>query len=302
MALFPLLQWQCCHPQAGIVALVAMASLSSSMHRHLCCHCNGIVALVAMALLPLMRRCLHSHHDGDCCPCSALAESIILSVPPAESMILSAPPAHKHALRVSAQACPHAERIILSAGGIESSWHCFPGSNQVIAIINAQASLLLSNWHHCPCCDSVAVINAQVSLQPRHLCHCCDNVVSLVAMALLPLSSWCHFPHHDDIIAIVNVQMSLPLSQWHCHPSCADAIANIARLLLPLLYWRCHPYFADIFALTIYGRCHRCCTGVVAPIELRICAIVLVLLPLSPWHCCSWCAGIISLIVQVSLP
>jgi hypothetical protein len=35
-------------------------------------------------------------------------------------MILSAPPARKHALRVIAQACHQAERIILSAGGAES--------------------------------------------------------------------------------------------------------------------------------------------------------------------------------------
>jgi hypothetical protein len=47
---------------------------------------------------------------------SALAESIMLSVPPAECMILSAPPAEIYracALRVSAQACPHAESIRL---------------------------------------------------------------------------------------------------------------------------------------------------------------------------------------------
>ncbi len=36
------------------------------------------------------------------------------------SMKLSALPPHKRALRVSSQACPHAESIILSAGGAES--------------------------------------------------------------------------------------------------------------------------------------------------------------------------------------
>jgi hypothetical protein len=52
MMLFPLLQRRHCHPQAGIVALVAIMSLSSSMRRHPCCHHNGIVALVAVVFLP----------------------------------------------------------------------------------------------------------------------------------------------------------------------------------------------------------------------------------------------------------
>ncbi len=56
MVLFPSLQWYCCHPQAGIVALVAMVSLSSLMRRRPHRHHDGIVALVVMALLPLMCR------------------------------------------------------------------------------------------------------------------------------------------------------------------------------------------------------------------------------------------------------
>jgi hypothetical protein len=54
--LFPLLQSHHFHPQAGIVAHVAMVSLSSSMCRHPCSHHIGVVALVAMPFLPLMRR------------------------------------------------------------------------------------------------------------------------------------------------------------------------------------------------------------------------------------------------------
>jgi hypothetical protein len=53
MVLFPSLQWGCFRPQAGIVTLVEMASLSSLMRRYPCCHHNGIVAFVTMALLPL---------------------------------------------------------------------------------------------------------------------------------------------------------------------------------------------------------------------------------------------------------
>jgi hypothetical protein len=55
-------------PQAGIVALIAMALSSSSMCRHPSHHCNDLVALVVMALLPLMHRHLCSHHNGNCCP------------------------------------------------------------------------------------------------------------------------------------------------------------------------------------------------------------------------------------------
>ncbi len=54
--------WHCC-PQASVVALVAMVSLSSSMRRCSCHHCNGIVARVVMALLPTM-------HRGLCCCCN----------------------------------------------------------------------------------------------------------------------------------------------------------------------------------------------------------------------------------------
>jgi hypothetical protein len=49
----------------------------------------------------------------------AVGETVSTSPLPraATSTILSAPPAREHALRVSTRACPHAESIILSAGG-----------------------------------------------------------------------------------------------------------------------------------------------------------------------------------------
>jgi hypothetical protein len=76
MALLPLIHdgvvalvmLHCPHPQAGIVAFVAMALPSSSMRRRPCRHCDGIVALVAMVLLPLMQRRLCRCCNGDCCP------------------------------------------------------------------------------------------------------------------------------------------------------------------------------------------------------------------------------------------
>jgi hypothetical protein len=118
------------------------------------------------------------------------------------------------------------------------------------------SSLSLS-WHHCPCC-------MQASLQSRRLCCCHDNIVALVAMALLPSSSWCCLPCHNRVVAIINVQVSSPLSQWPCHPF----------VLVPLP--------------TFHGRCPPCCAGVMMGI---ITVVAPALLPLLSWrvcavHCC----------------
>jgi hypothetical protein len=40
--------------QAGIVALVTMALLPLSMHRHLCHHCDGVIAVVDAQVYPLL--------------------------------------------------------------------------------------------------------------------------------------------------------------------------------------------------------------------------------------------------------
>jgi hypothetical protein len=127
-------------------------------------------------------------------------------------------------------------------------------------------------------------------------------------MASLPSSSWCLCPHNNGIVAIVNVQASLPLSQWHHHPCCTGAITNIAGALLPWLRQRCHPYCADFFALTLHGRCHHHCTSVVAPVNLAcLChwaggftLVTLALLPLVHWHYCPCCAGLFALVVLAS--
>jgi hypothetical protein len=72
ITLLPLLQWHHCHCQAGVVALVKMASLPSSMCRHLC-HCHdGVVTLVALAPLPTLHGC--------CCPCHAGMVMVILLI------------------------------------------------------------------------------------------------------------------------------------------------------------------------------------------------------------------------------
>jgi hypothetical protein len=167
-----------------------------------------------------------------------------------------------------------------------------PCNNLVVAVIDAQASLLLPSWHCCPCHNGVAVIDAQVTSQSRPLCCCYNNVVSLVAMTSLPLSSWCCCPRHNGIVTIINVQASLLLSQWHHCPHCVGVIANIAQALAPMWHRHCCPDCADLFVLTLHRCPHHCCTSVVAPVELVclqccsgvIALVTLALLPLVRWH------------------
>jgi hypothetical protein len=158
--------------------------------------------------------------------------------------------------------------------------------------------LLSSSWRHHPCHDGVVTVDAQACLQSKHLCRHCNNTVAIAMMVLLPLSNWCCCPHHDGVVTIIDAQVSLPLSQWHHPPHCTGTIANIAWALLPLLRWHCCPYCADLFALMSHGHHHRCCTGVVPPLVWHVCAIALVLSPLS----CPWCAGISTPVMQISLP
>ncbi len=63
----------------------------------------------------------------------------------------SAPPACKHALRVSAQACPHAEIIILSAGGAESMILSACAESMILSALPAE-SMILSQ-----CCPHMSV-------------------------------------------------------------------------------------------------------------------------------------------------
>ncbi len=117
------------------------------------------------------------------------------------------------------------------------------------------------------------------------------GVFGVIAITLLPLLQWCCChpqagccPHHNGGVAIVDAQVSLLLSWWHCHPCCTSAIANNAQALLPLLHQRHLPYHADLFALMLHGRCHHHCTGIVAPIMLA---------------CLCHCAGVVVLVTLV---
>jgi hypothetical protein len=114
MVLLPLLQWRHCRPQAGIIALVAMASTLvvkaslPSMRRHLC-HCKaGILALRTMVSLPLI-------HDG---VVALVAMALLLST--------------------SWHCRPHCNGTIViinaQASSPSSQWHCCPCCDGVVAI------------------------------------------------------------------------------------------------------------------------------------------------------------------------
>jgi hypothetical protein len=77
--LLPSLQWHCCYSQAGVVALVTIASLPFLMCWHLCrCH-NGVVALVALAPFPMLHRHCHPY-------CASIIAIILLTSLPSGCM------------------------------------------------------------------------------------------------------------------------------------------------------------------------------------------------------------------------
>ncbi len=164
----------------------------------------------------------------------------------------------------------------------------------------------------------------------RLLCHQA-GVVALIPMVLQ--LSMCRHLCSLGIFAIVAILL-LPLTQWRCCRLQAGVVALVTMASLPSSMRRrlchCHNDVAALVALvpspTLHGHCCLCCTGVVilialtsllshcmgivtivAPVLLPqlsccVCTIALVLLPLSRWHCCPWCADIITLIAQASLP
>jgi hypothetical protein len=91
-----------------------------------------------------------------------------------------------------------------------------------------------------PCCHQ-ASIDALIKMASLPLIY--DEIVALVAMALLPSSSWRCCPHCNGIVVIINAQASLPSLLWQCCPHC-DGIVSIdvqassmlsGRQLLPSL-------------------------------------------------------------------
>jgi hypothetical protein len=106
-------------------------------------------------------------------------------------------------------------------------------------------------------------------------------------MALLPLSMHRHLCCcHNGVVALVALA-PLPILPRHCCPCCTGVVVLIVLTSLPS---RCMVVVTiDALALLL-------------PLSWRVCAIALVLSPLSCWHCCPWCTGISALVMQESLP
>jgi hypothetical protein len=170
-----------------------------------------------------------------------------------------------------------------------------------------------------------------LSSMHRHLCCCQAGAITLIAMVLLSLM---HRHLHSPGIFVIGGIMLLPSLQWHCCHCQAGVIALVMMASLPSSMRRhlchCHNGIVALVALvpllTLHRRCCPCCTGIVllivlaslpshcmgivtvdapallSPSSWRVCAIVLVSLPLSCWCCFPKCTGIITLlVVQASL-
>ncbi len=139
-----------------------------------------------------------------------------------------------------------------------------------------EASLPLSKYCCCPCCDGI------------------DEVIKLVSS---PLSQWRNHHRCTGVFAIVTMA-SLPSLRWHHCQDCTGIVS-------PLLPLHCSPNRADLFALMLHWHHHRHCTAAVAPFNLtylRCCGsvvalVTLALLPSVRWHYRPHRAGLFALVV-----
>ncbi len=154
--LLPLPQWHCCRLQAGVVALITMASSPSSMRRHLCCCHDGIITLLALVLLPTLHRLCHPRFAG-------IVVLILLT------SLLSR--------------CMGVVTIIAPVLLPPLTW-C------VCAI--ALVSLPLSRWHCCPLCTGIVALVVQASLPLMCLHQAVNLQVSLPLLSWHVLSRGWH--------------------------------------------------------------------------------------------------------------
>jgi hypothetical protein len=198
MALFPLSQCRCCHPQAGVVALVAMASLSSSMLL------PSLLVIKLLLLLSMQRHLCHCC-DGNCCSC----HDGIVAIVDAQACLCGC-----WASIIALVACCWAGIVALIVMALLLSM-CRVFAVVAIAIdaLMTMASLLLSmSRHPYHCQDSVVTQNNGVTtLDPQwQCCPCCDGIVAILKLTLFPLL------------------------QWHCcNHWCTGILAVIAMALLP---------------------------------------------------------------------
>jgi hypothetical protein len=107
---------------------------------------------------------------------------------------------------------------------------CRPHDNGAVTVVDAQGSLPLMRWHCCPCNNGIVALITMVLLSLIH-----NGLVVLAMMELLPSSSWCHCPHCNGVVVIMDAQVSLPSLQWHHCPCHYSIVAFDAQVSLPLL-------------------------------------------------------------------
>jgi hypothetical protein len=228
LGLLPSLWWCHCLWCAGIFAIVAMA----------------IVALVTMALSPLLM------HRRLCCCWTSVVALVACCRSGIVALIMMA-------------LSPSKQRRLCCGRNCD----CCPHDNGIIAIVDAQASLLSSRWRCCPCNNGIVTLDSQWL--------CCP-----VAMASLPSSSWRCCPCCNGVVVIINVvalvaccqagifaidaQASLP-STCRCLHCCRD-VALVTMASLPLSMRRhLHRCWANVVTLV------ACCwAGVVVLVAITL--------------------------------
>ncbi len=237
-----------------IVTLFTMASLPSSMRRHLrhcwtsvialVAHCQaGVVAFVVMVPTLSMRRHLCCCYNCDCCPCD---DGIVANVNAQASLPL-----------LNWCCCSCNNGIV----AFDPLQYCCPCHDGVVAVLKL-AFLPLSQWH----CHNHQCHHPHYSSSSSHCCRQCAGIFAIVAMAF---------------VALIKM-VSLPLLVRR-HVS---TIVNLARLLLllivklalsPTLRW-CYCYWCAGFLLVLqlqlspswlWHCCHCWCTGILAIVKLE---------------------------------
>ncbi len=108
--------------------------------------------------------------------------------------------------------------------------NCCPHDNGTIALVDAQGSLPLLSWCHCPCNNGIVALDLL-----WHCCPYCNGIVAVLNLALFPLLQWCHSHHqYAGFLAIIAMAL-LTLLQLHWCRKCAGVFAVDAMAIAPLV-------------------------------------------------------------------
>ncbi len=162
------------------------------------------------------------------------------------------------------------------------------------------------------CCHQAGIValDAMVSPLSMHRLLCTPGIFAVIAITLLPFARWHCCRCQAGVVALVTMaSLSSSIRRCLCHHH-DGIVALVALAPLPTLhryYCPCCASILFLIALTDLTSCHMGVVTIIAPVLLPplswcVCAIALVSLPLSHWHCCLWCTGISTLVMQTSLP